>query len=115
MHEYSIVASLIDRVQQEAAAHGGTRVHRLHVKIGELAGVELDLLKTAFDTFRERTICDGAELAIEPVAATWGCTTCNRNVAKGAILRCDACGRPARLIQGDEIVLERIEMEAPNV
>ena len=115
MHEYSIVASLIDRVQQEAAAHGGTRVHRLHVKIGELAGVELDLLKTAFDTFRERTICDGAELAIEPVAATWGCTTCNRSVAKGAILRCDACGRPARLIQGDEIVLERIEMEAPNV
>ncbi|MFZ1863072.1 MAG: hydrogenase maturation nickel metallochaperone HypA [Polyangiales bacterium] len=115
MHEYSIVASLIDRVQQEAAAHGGTRVHRLHVKIGELAGVELDLLKTAFDTFRERTICDGAELAIEPVAATWACTTCNRNVAKGAILRCDACGRPAHLIQGDEIVLERIEMEAPNV
>ena len=48
MHEYSIVASLIDRVQQEANAHGGTRVHRLHVQIGELAGVEIDLLKTAF-------------------------------------------------------------------
>ena len=68
MHEYSIVASLIDRVQQEAAAHGGSRVHRLHVKIGELSGVEIDLLKTAFDTFRERTICDGAELAIDTVA-----------------------------------------------
>jgi Zn finger protein HypA/HybF involved in hydrogenase expression len=42
VHEYSIVASLIDRVQQEAAAHEGARVHRLHVKIGELAGVELE-------------------------------------------------------------------------
>lgn len=115
MHEYSIVASLIDRVQQEAAAHGGTRVHRLHVKIGELAGVEVDLLKTAFDTFRERTICDGAELAIEPVAAAWACTACNRSLERGAILRCDACGRPARLIHGDEIILERIEMEAPHV
>ncbi|KPK17120.1 MAG: hypothetical protein AMJ62_02565 [Myxococcales bacterium SG8_38] len=115
MHEYSIVASLIDRVQQEAVAHGGTRVHRLHVKIGELAGVELDLLKTAFDTFREKTICDGAELAIDTVSAAWACPVCNRSFAKGAILRCDACGQPACMVRGDEIILERIEMEAPDV
>jgi hydrogenase nickel incorporation protein HypA/HybF len=81
VHEYSIVASLIDRVQQEAAAHGGSRVHRLHVKIGELSGVEIDLLKTAFDTFRERTICDGAELAIDTVAPAWACPSCERAVA----------------------------------
>jgi hydrogenase nickel incorporation protein HypA/HybF len=115
VHEYSIVASLIDRVQQEADARGGSRVHRLHVSIGELAGVELDLLKTAFDTFRERTICDGAELTIDTVAAAWACPACERTVERGAILRCDGCGRPARMIQGDEIVLQRIEMEAPNV
>jgi hydrogenase nickel incorporation protein HypA/HybF len=115
VHEYSIVASLIDRVQQESDAHGGARVHRLFVKIGELSGVELDLLKTAFDTFRERTICDGAELAIDTVAASWACPSCNRPVVRGAILRCDTCGRPARMIEGDEIILERIEMEAPDV
>ena len=115
MHEYSIVASLIDRVRQEAALHGGTRVHRLHVKIGELSGVELDLLKTAFDTFRERTICDGAELTIDTVAPAWACPTCKRDVARGSVLRCEECGRPARMVQGDEIILERIEMEAPDV
>ena len=115
MHEYSIVASLIDRVQQEAVAHGGSRVHRLHIKIGELAGVEIDLLKTAFDTFRERTICDGAELAIDTVAATWACPSCERRVTRGSILRCEVCERPARMVQGDEIILERIEMEAPDV
>ena len=115
MHEYSIVASLIDRVQEEAALHGGTRVHRLHVKIGEQSGVELDLLKTAFDTFRERTICDGAELAIDSVVAVWACPRCDRVIARGAVLRCDTCGRGARMIHGDEIILERIEMEAPDV
>lgn len=115
MHEYSIVASLIDRVQQEAALHEGARVHRLHVKIGELSGVELDLLKTAYDTFRERTICDGAELMINTVAPAWACPSCKRDVARGSILRCESCGRPARMVQGDEIILERIEMEAPNV
>ncbi len=115
MHEYSIVGSLIDRVQQEAVLHGSTRVHRLHVKIGELAGVELDLLKTAFDTFRERTICEGTELAIDSVVAVWACPRCDRVIARGAVLRCDTCGRPARMIHGDEIILERIEMEAPDV
>ncbi|MFW2387283.1 MAG: hydrogenase maturation nickel metallochaperone HypA [Polyangiales bacterium] len=115
MHEYSIVASLIDRVQQEAVLHGGSRVHRLHVKIGELSGVELDLLKTAFDTFRERTICEGAELSIDTVAAAWACPTCERPVTRGSILRCAECERPARMVQGDEIILERIEMEAPDV
>ena len=115
MHEYSIVASLIDRVQQEADAHGGARVHRLHVKIGELSGVEVDLLKTAFETFRERTVCDGAEMKIDTVAPAWACPSCERSVARGAILRCEACDRPARMIRGDEIILQRIEMEAPNV
>ena len=90
-------------------------MHRLHVKIGELSGVEIDLLKTAFDTVRERTFCDGAELAIDTVAPAWACPSCERAVERGAILRCDACGRPARMIQGDEIILQRIEMEAPNV
>jgi hydrogenase nickel incorporation protein HypA/HybF len=115
VHEYSIVASLIDRVQQEAAQHRGAREHRLHVRIGELAGVEVDLLRTAFDTFRERTICETAELRIDTVAPAWACPSCERTVERGAILRCDACGRPARMTQGDEIILQRIEMEALNV
>jgi hydrogenase nickel incorporation protein HypA/HybF len=115
MHEYSIVAALIDRVQKEAAVHEGAEVRRLHVKIGELSGVELDLLKTAFDTFRERSICERAELLIESVPAIWSCPTCQCPIAHGAILRCEKCDRPAQLVQGDEIVLQRIEMEAPNV
>lgn len=111
MHEYSIVASLIDRVQREAAARGATQVHRLELKIGELSGVELDLLRTAFDTFTERTICDGARLDVTSVSARWSCPRCDRVVPRGRILRCAACDRPARLAQGDEIILERIEME----
>ncbi|MGB5811262.1 MAG: hydrogenase maturation nickel metallochaperone HypA [Polyangiales bacterium] len=115
MHEYSIVASLIDSVEREALAHGGTRVHRLQVKIGECAGVELDLLETAFMTFRERTICAAARLDIESVAAAWACPSCSQPIEKGAVLRCVGCARPATMIQGDEIILERIEMEADDV
>ena len=115
MHEYSIVASLVDRVQREVDARPGATVHRLHLRIGELAGVEIELLRTAYETFRARTPCAEAELAIETVPPVWRCSHCDRAIAPGEILRCSSCGRPARLIAGDDIMLERIEMEVRDV
>ncbi|HZJ62304.1 MAG TPA: hydrogenase maturation nickel metallochaperone HypA [Kofleriaceae bacterium] len=115
MHEYSIVSALVDRVQREADAHRGAIVRKLHLRIGELAGVEIELLRTAFLTFRERGVCAAAEIDIEPVPAAWRCKRCELPIAAGAVLRCPRCGRPAELAAGDDIILERIEMEVPDV
>ncbi len=111
MHEYSIVQALLDQVDRQARAHGATAIHRLHVSIGELSGVEVELLETAYATFRERTACAGAALTVHPVAARWSCPACGRTTTPGAALRCPDCQLPARLEAGDEIVLDRIEME----
>ena len=115
MHEYSIVSSLVERVAHEVALHPGAVARKLHVRIGELAGVEIELLRTAYNTFRPRTACEAADLAIDEVPADWRCSSCARPIANGALLRCPACGRPARLVAGDDIILERIEMEVPDV
>ena len=115
MHEYSLVQSLLDRVEREAAAHGATAVHRLRLQIGEMSGVETDLLRSAYDTFTDRSICADATLEIVPVAVRWGCPACDTELPAGVALRCGDCGGPARLTAGDEIVLERIEMEVPDV
>lgn len=113
MHEYSLVQALLQQVDRQARAHRATAVHRLHVSVGELAGVEVPLLETAYGTFRERTVCAGAELEVHPVAARWRCPACGRELRRGQALRCLECGLPARLEAGDEIVLDRIEMEVP--
>lgn len=115
MHEYSIVQALLTQVEGRARTHGASRVARLHLRIGELSGVEIDLLESAFETFRERTVCAGAELTIRPVPATWSCPECGRCFERGQILRCAACERPAQLTAGDEIFLDRIEMEVAHV
>ena len=115
MHEYSIIGSLVDRVEREVESHPGATVRRLRVRIGELAGVEIDLLRTAYDTFRPRTVCERAELSIEAVPAEWRCSRCDMMLQPGGVLRCPDCGTPARLTAGDDIVLERIEMEVPDV
>lgn len=111
MHEYSIVQALLERVEAEARARNATAVHRLEVKIGALSGVETSLLATAFQVFREKTICEKADLVIEATPVAWACRDCGVAIAAGGVLRCAACGGGAKLTSGDEILLERIEME----
>jgi hydrogenase nickel incorporation protein HypA/HybF len=112
MHEYSIVQALMTQVEMQAAKVEATRVARIQLKIGELSGVEVDLLRTAFETFRDRSICAEAELDIEITPARWDCPNCQELFEAGARLQCSECGQPASLTSGDEIVLQRIEMEA---
>ena len=113
MHEYSIVSALLDRVESEARGRSATAVRRVEIRIGELSGVEPDLLAAAWTTFREKTLCDRAELDIRRVAVRWVCPKCGSVLGGGAALRCEPCGAEGRLAGGDELMLDRIEMEVP--
>jgi len=114
MHEYSLARSLIENVEREARARGALRVHRVVVRIGPLAGVEPDLLATAFGHLRDRTLCDGATLVLAGEDVVWRCDACGQSLTPGAVLCCPGCGLPARLAGGDALLLERIEMEVPS-
>jgi hydrogenase nickel incorporation protein HypA/HybF len=114
MHEYGLVESLLAAASRTAEPHAGARITRLRVSVGELAGVETALLKTAYDTFREGTPCGSAELVLTSVPARWDCPRCGEEVPRGSALKCPSCGSPARLAQGGEIVLERVELEVPE-
>lgn len=110
MHEYSIVQSLVDSVTA-AVGDREASVQRIDVAIGELAGVDCALLRTAFEVFRDGTLCERATLTIDRIPARWECSRCRGEVARGGFLRCPLCNTPARLAAGDEIVLQRIELE----
>jgi hydrogenase nickel incorporation protein HypA/HybF len=111
MHEYSIVRALMDQVDATARKEKALAVHGIRVRIGALAGVEPDLFSSAFELCRQRTICADAALEVVMSPAVWSCPDCDRPIAQGEILRCPLCDRPARMSSGDEILLERIEME----
>jgi hydrogenase nickel incorporation protein HypA/HybF len=113
VHEYSLVQSLMERIAQEAAARSAVAVHRVRLRIGELSGVEPELLESAFEIVREGTLCARAALEILRVPALWECSQCRRPIAAGEVLQCGACGAPARLAAGDDIVLDQLEMEVP--
>lgn len=111
MHEASLVQALLDRVGELARTHHASAVHRVAVRLGTLSGVEPELLALAYDALRAGTVCAGAPLDIGRVEARWECPGCGRAFTAGEALSCACCGRPARLAQGDELMLDRIEME----
>ena len=112
MHEYSLVRAMADRVEEEARSRRAIAVHRLKVAIGNVSGVEPRLFETAFTLCRQGVLAE-ADLEIRQVEATWSCPGCDRDIAPGGALRCEPCGQPARLVSGDELILEQIEMEVP--
>ena len=111
MHEYSLVRALLDRVEAEARSRNATAVHSISLRIGEASGVVPELFLTAYDMVKEGTLCAGARLDMERVEARWECSGCGREISGGEILSCPGCGLPARLVAGDELWLERLELE----
>ncbi len=112
MHEYSLVSAMVDRVLREARARNAVAVHKLAVRIGALSGVEPELFASAFTLVRQGLLAD-AELDIRRAQAAWACPKCQAAIPSGSVLRCAACDVPAKLVTGDEILLEQIEMEVP--
>jgi hydrogenase nickel incorporation protein HypA/HybF len=114
MHEYSLVEALVRRVEEEARRRSALAVHGVSVRVGELSGVDPELFRTAYETFRAGTLCERAPLALRQVAASWSCPRCRRPIARGAVLACPDCGEPARLDDGgDALTLDGIDLEVP--
>lgn len=113
MHEYSIVASLVARVEEIAEEKDAVAVKAVWVTLGALSGVEAELLTTAYLLFREGTVCEAAELHLGRAEVRWSCRECGTEIPKGERLVCPSCEGLARLVSGDEILLERVELEVP--
>ena len=113
MHEYSVVQAMFEQIERTAGAHHATAVRRVHVRLGASAGVDPLLLRTAYDTFRAGTVCADAPIEIAEIPVRWVCPGGHGDLVPGTPLTCTACGRPAQLLSGDEIVLDRVELEVP--
>ncbi|WP_373044875.1 hydrogenase maturation nickel metallochaperone HypA [Vulgatibacter sp.] len=111
MHEYSIVEAIIGRIEEEVRRQNATAVHRVEIRVGDLAGVERELLASAWETFKAGSCCANTALVIHGRAARWGCSGCDRRIEAGGDLQCPTCGGAARLVEGAELLLERIELE----
>jgi hydrogenase nickel incorporation protein HypA/HybF len=113
MHEYSIVQAMFDQIEATAREHHAGAVRRVRIRVGAAAGVDVGLLRTAYDTFRAHTMCDGAPLEIDEVPVRWECPAGHGDIPLRGPRACPTCGARARLAEGEELILDRLELEVP--
>ena len=113
MHELSIAQSIVDAAREQAAAHGGRRVLRIGVRVGELSGVAVDALQFCFGMTVKDTDLDGAALEPEAVPVRYRCGSCAHEFHPVEFLpRCPACGVDGSvMVAGDELGLSFLELE----
>ena len=113
MHEYSVVQALINRCEAVAKEHQAGRIDKVVCKIGVMSGIEIHLLKVAFDTFKEGTICDGAQLVINEQKLKLECCECGYVFETDEIRYiCKKCeSLKVKVLDGEDMYLMRLEME----
>lgn len=114
MHELSIIAGLMETVEALAKEHKAKEVTGIRIRVGALSGVVAELLDSAFDMYKKGTIAQRATLEIEKVPFKVRCKSCGAESERDDFqFACGACGSTElELVQGTELVLERIEMDS---
>jgi len=113
MHEYSIVQSLLDSCEENAKKHNATKVTKIVVKIGIMSGIEPHLLETAFNTFKEETICKEAKFIINIQPVIVKCKSCNKqSELKNSQYSCPECeSYDLEILDGEDMFLMSLELE----
>ncbi|MCX6568736.1 MAG: hydrogenase maturation nickel metallochaperone HypA [Candidatus Aminicenantes bacterium] len=113
MHELSLIASVFDILEEKAREHGASRITAVVLRVGRMSGVVPELLESAFDTYKKGTPADAARLEIVVVPVKLLCPDCGgASVREDTDFSCAACGsKRVEIVEGREIVVEKIELE----
>lgn len=110
MHEVSLMKNLLAIVEQAALGEGGEPVRVIHLKIGEMTGVNSDALQFAFECLSRGTAAEGGRLEFERVPLRLRCRSCAAlSAPKECIFTCDACGSAEiEILTGREMEVDYI-------
>ncbi|WP_304543922.1 hydrogenase maturation nickel metallochaperone HypA [Sulfurimonas microaerophilic] len=113
MHEYSVVQALLDQVEDLAKENKASKVTKIVTKIGVMSGIEIHLFETAFNSFKEKTICEEAEFIIQIQPVVVRCHECGEeNSLEKNHYCCPECESiNVEVIDGEEMYLMSLTME----
>ncbi|WP_041432481.1 hydrogenase maturation nickel metallochaperone HypA [Thiobacillus denitrificans] len=113
MHELSIAQALVEQVEAVIRTHHALRASLIRVRVGPLAGVVPELLAHAFPLAAAGSRMEHAELALVKAPVRVLCERCGaESEAAMNRLLCAECGDwHTRIVSGDELLLESVELE----
>ena len=120
MHELAVTQAVLQIALEHAAQAGAQRIERIHIRVGDLAGIVGDSVQFYFDFVSRGTAAERAELVLERVPARFRCRACGAEYEPlseeagrpGLSWTCPACGElQPEVIGGRELLVESIEVE----
>ena len=117
MHELAICQALISQVEEIAKQNHAISVSSITLGLGQLSGVEEDLLRHAYPVAKAGTLAENAELIIQSIPLRVHCSRCQaESDASPNQLICASCGDwRTDLVAGDELLLLRMELDKDEV
>lgn len=113
MHEMTIVAGILQIVEDQARASGAKVINSIELEIGRLAGLEIDSLNFCFETARQGTMAARAELVIRDIPGLGHCPQCGKDVpVEFHLAVCGECGQAlVEVFQGRELRVKSINVD----
>jgi len=113
MHELGIASSILDCVQAEARRHPDVHITKVGVKIGELAGVDVDALQFGFECIVKDTEWERLALEVESIPRVQRCPKCQHEFRMTDFdPECPQCGEFAtQCISGEELDIAYMEVD----
>jgi hydrogenase nickel incorporation protein HypA/HybF len=113
MHEISLVRNIFATVEEQHPEIPPENITGIYLQVGELSNVEPTAMYNAFDAVIENDLrYRNARLYITVTPVLIYCDDCQKTVGiKNYHFICD-CGKPSKnLVQGDELLITKIEYE----
>jgi len=124
MHEYSVVAELVEALTERLADVPGT-VTQVHLRKGELRILSDRALVNAYEVVTQGTRLSGSTLEIETIPARVSCKACSFEGAATVlqdetfhfaipVLSCPQCGSDVDVLTGRELTVESVSVEGED-
>ena len=110
MHEVSLMKNLLAVVEKAAEREGSDHVDVIHLRLGEMSGVNIDSLTFAFEVLSEGTVAEKGRLEFERIPLVIRCNDCNYDSQpETLVFRCPKCeSTKMELISGREMEIDYI-------
>jgi hydrogenase nickel incorporation protein HypA/HybF len=113
MHEFGITENIVNIALEKANEAQASKVIKINLVIGEMAGFVPDCIQFYFDTLSKDTIAQDAVLHFESVPAQLRCRNCSTIFQpQDTLWSCPECqGRSVEISKGRELYIESMEVE----
>lgn len=112
MHEAALVESILKIAQEVAAENHAEKISAIGLKLGEMAGVEIDALNFSFNVLKKNTPAENAALKINRVPIQAQCNKCGKIfTVEQYNFFCPECDGILILQSGRELLVEFVDCE----